>query len=50
MLPRGEEFPPIRVRFDGTDCLLEDGFHRVEAAKQVGVEEIESRNLSGNTR
>jgi len=47
MLQRGEEVPPIRLRFDGTDYLLEDGFHRVEAAKRVGVEEIEAEVLPG---
>jgi hypothetical protein len=47
MLQRGEELPPIRLRFDGADYLLEDGFHRVEAAKRVGVEEIEAEVLPG---
>ena len=47
MLQRGEELPPVRVRFDGTDYFLEDGFRRVEAAKRVGVGEIEAEVLSG---
>jgi uncharacterized protein (DUF1015 family) len=47
MLQHGEELPPIRLRFDGTDYFLEDGFHRVEAAKRVGVGEIEAEILPG---
>lgn len=31
----GAEFPPIDVFFDGTDCWLADGFHRLAAAEKV---------------
>jgi|SRR5215467_12203390 len=37
----GESFPPVYVRFDGTDYFLQDGFHRVEAARREGLEEID---------
>ena len=47
MLLRGEELAPIRVRFDGTDYFLEDGFHRIEAAKRLGVSKIEAEVLPG---
>lgn len=32
-----EGLQPIHVRFDGTHHWLQDGFHRVEAAKRMGV-------------
>jgi hypothetical protein len=44
---RGEKLAAVRLRFNGTDYFLEDGFHRVEATKRVGVEEIEAEILPG---
>ena len=37
---RGESFPPIHVMHDGEDYWLYDGFHRVQAARQIGRETI----------
>lgn len=42
-----EELPPVDV-FDGG--LLVDGFHRVEAAKRLGLEEIEAKQHKGDRR
>jgi hypothetical protein len=39
-LKRGEQLSPLRVRFDGHNYFLEDGFHRVEAAKRRGVKTL----------
>lgn len=36
----GKVFPPVVVFFDGQDYWLADGFHRVEAAKQAGSQDI----------
>jgi hypothetical protein len=33
----GAVFPPIDVFFDGKDCWLADGFHRVQAQKEARV-------------
>jgi hypothetical protein len=37
----GAKFPPVVVFYDGTDHWLADGFHRVEGAFSVGIEQIE---------
>lgn len=36
----GVDLPPVRACFDGTSYWLTDGFHRVAAAEQVGLEKI----------
>ena len=36
----GATFPPVVVFYDGSDYGLADGFHRVEAAKSLGLIEI----------
>jgi len=36
----GMKFPPVIVLYDGADYWLADGFHRVTAAEQAGLEEI----------
>jgi hypothetical protein len=36
----GARFPPIVVFYDGTDYWLADGFHRVKAADQAGLDTI----------
>jgi hypothetical protein len=46
-LQRGEELRAVRVRFDGTSYFLEDGFHRIEAARQVGITEIDAEVVPG---
>lgn len=38
---------PILVRFDGESYFVQDGFHRVEAARRCGVLEIDSEVLPG---
>ena len=43
----GEPFPPVYVRFSGTDYFLQDGFHRVEAARREGLEEIDAEVAPG---
>jgi uncharacterized ParB-like nuclease family protein len=34
-MTRGEKIEPITVRYDGQRYLLENGFHRVEAARRL---------------
>ena len=46
----GSTFPPIRVYHDGGAYHLADGFHRVEAARQIGVETILAEVLQGTSR
>lgn len=36
----GATFPPVTVFFDGSDYWLADGFHRVQAAQQLGQTDI----------
>ena len=43
----GEEIPPIRVRFDGTNYFCEDGFHRLEASRRVGATTIQAEIFPG---
>jgi hypothetical protein len=45
----GSTFPPIRVYHDG-EYHLADGFHRVEAARQIGVETILAEVEQGTSR
>jgi ParB-like chromosome segregation protein Spo0J len=44
---RGEVFPPLLVRFDGTTYYLWEGFHRVEAAKRCGLTRLRAEVLPG---
>lgn len=44
---RGESLPPIRVRFDGASYFCEDGFHRLEAARRTGLQEIRAEISPG---
>jgi len=46
-LRSGQSFPPVYVRFDGVNYFLQDGFHRVEAAKREGVEELAAEIAPG---
>lgn len=43
-----EAFPSVVVFDDGSELLLVDGFHRLEAAKSLGHESIRCRVHSGN--
>jgi uncharacterized ParB-like nuclease family protein len=49
-LKAGASFPPIRVYHDGTEYHLADGFHRVEAARQIGRDVILAEVLQGTSR
>jgi len=44
---RGEEFPPIQVMHDGESYWLYDGFHRLEAARKNGRNQIEAEIHQG---
>jgi len=47
MLRDAQALPPVYVRFDGVNYFLQDGFHRVEAAKREGIPEVEAEITSG---
>ena len=44
---RGERLLPIRVRFDGASYFCEDGFHRLEASRRIGLKKIEAEIFPG---
>lgn len=44
---RGEQFPALRVVYDGSEYWLVDGFHRIEAAEAAGLVEFEAEVLQG---
>jgi ParB-like chromosome segregation protein Spo0J len=46
----GEEFPPIRVVFDGFCHYVADGFHRIKAAQLAGLTEIDAVISDGGLR
>jgi ParB-like nuclease domain len=46
----GDVFPPIVVYFDGSEYWLADGFHRIVAAKRLGLVEIETDVRAGTRR
>jgi phage N-6-adenine-methyltransferase len=46
----GVEFPPIGVVFDGETYWLWDGFHRVQAAVNAGVDELSAYVEQGTQR
>ena len=39
-LRSGETLPALKVRYDGQQYFLEDGFHRIEAAKRCGLQTV----------
>ena len=39
-MQRGDDFPPVKVMYDGENHWLYDGFHRVEAAQSIGRTKI----------
>jgi hypothetical protein len=43
----GQTLPLLSVRFDGSNYFLEDGFHRLEAAKRCGVETLRAEIFDG---
>jgi hypothetical protein len=46
----GAVFPPVIVFFDGRDYWLADGFHRVEAARKIEREAIDTEVRQGTIR
>jgi hypothetical protein len=46
----GAVFPPVILYHDGTDYWLADGYHRVEAARKIGIETIEADIREGRAR
>jgi uncharacterized protein (DUF1015 family) len=46
-IKNGEGLPALIVRFDGEHYFLQDGFHRVEAAKRCGVRSLEAEVFPG---
>lgn len=46
----GAQFPPITVFYDGAEYWLADGFHRVQAARQANIAEIEAQVIQGTRR
>ncbi|NCC95612.1 MAG: hypothetical protein EOM02_02110 [Synergistales bacterium] len=46
----GAKFPPIVVFDDGTDKWLADGFHRIYATRQAGLDEIDAEVKPGGLR
>jgi ParB-like chromosome segregation protein Spo0J len=46
----GAVFPPVIVYHDGQDHWLADGFHRAEAARKIGREEIDAEIRQGTAR
>jgi hypothetical protein len=49
-MEEGATFPPVVVFYDGSDYWLADGFHRVEAAKSLGLVEIAADIRQGTRR
>jgi hypothetical protein len=49
-MQEGARFPAVLVFHDGTDYWLADGFHRVQAARRVGAESIETEVRQGSRR
>lgn len=46
----GTIFPPVTVYHDGAAYWLADGFHRIEAARQAGLNKIDADVKSGTQR
>lgn len=49
-MSNGNKFPAIDVFSDGICYWVVDGFHRIEAAKQASIDEIEVNLYEGNWR
>lgn len=48
ILEEGGSLPPVDVFYDGTDYWLADGYHRIQAAKQVGFKTFPCTIHQGN--
>ncbi|MFX4086140.1 hypothetical protein ACKU27_13665 [Sphingobium yanoikuyae] len=49
-LERGDTFPPVKARFDGTHYWLCDGFHRIMAAEMRGAAKMAVEVKPGTRR
>jgi hypothetical protein len=49
-ISEGDRFPPIKVKYDGFNYWLTDGFHTTEAAWSIGKTEIEAVITKGTLR
>lgn len=49
-LRAGDTFPPIVVFFDGKQRFVADGFHRVYASREAGVEKLKADVREGTLR
>ena len=49
-MEEGASFPPVKVKYDGENYWLYDGFHTLEAAWSIGRKEIEAQIISGTQR
>src|SRR5581483_4811426 len=47
---RGDTFPPVKARYDGTDYWLWDGYHTLAAAQEVGAKTISVKVRPGTHR
>jgi hypothetical protein len=47
-IQQGETLAPVTVRFDGRNYFLQDGFHRVEAAKRCGIQAVNAEISPGS--
>jgi|SRR5581483_5841687 len=47
-LRHNRQLDPVIVRFDGTNYWLQDGFHRVEAAKRLGRKRLRAEIIPGS--
>lgn len=45
----GDEFPPVSIMDDGKCLWLFDGFHRIKAARNAGLQTIEVNITKGTT-
>lgn len=46
-LKAGRQLSPVRVRFDGENYFLQDGFHRLEAVRRLGLKIIDAEISPG---
>lgn len=47
-MKQGDQFPPVVAFNDGSNYWLADGFHRIYAARDIGVEEIDAEVREGS--